>query len=147
MSEPSVPNKYKAPILSLRTRYIKDFSFENPNAPKSLRIAQKDVSVEVITDVEMLNLGNFNYEVALRINCKTTYSNDVLFLVELLTAGVFLIQNFPKDRIESVCNIECPQIIFPFARQVIATITKDGGFKPLVLEPINFYEGFLKGKG
>ena len=61
MSEPSVPNKYKAPILSLRTRYIKDFSFENPNAPKSLRIAQKDVSVEVITDVEMLNLGNFNY--------------------------------------------------------------------------------------
>lgn len=138
MSDAAENGASPAPRLSVRTQYIKDLSFENPNAPNSLRSEQNQPSINVNVDVDARTLGNSNYEVGLRITANATRGETTLFVVELQYAGVFLIQNFPPERLESVCMIECPRIMFPFARRVIAETTRDGGFAPLLLDPINF---------
>ncbi len=138
MSDAAESEPRAAPRLSVRARYIKDLSFENPNAPGSLRSEQNQPAINVDVDVDARALGNANHEVGLRITANATRGDTTLFVVELQYSGVFLIQNFPPERLESVCMIECPRIMFPFARRVIAETTRDGGFAPLLLDPINF---------
>lgn len=138
MSDAAEDGARAAPRLSVRAQYIKDLSFENPNAPSSLRQAQDQPAINVNVDVDARTLGNSNYEVGLRITANASRGDTTLFVVELQYSGVFLIQNFPAERLESVCMIECPRIMFPFARRVIAETTRDGGFAPLLLDPINF---------
>ena len=138
MSDAAESGTRAAPRLSVRAQYIKDLSFENPNAPSSLRSEQSQPAINVNVDVDARTLGNSNYEVGLRITANASRGETTLFVVELQYSGVFLIQNFPPDRLESTCMIECPRIMFPFARRVIAETTRDGGFAPLLLDPINF---------
>ena len=138
MSNAGENDSQAAPRLSVRAQYIKDLSFENPNAPNSLHQAQDQPAINVSVDIDARTLGNANYEVGLRITADASRADTTLFVVELQYSGVFLIQNFPPDRLESVCLIECPRIMFPFARRVIAETTRDGGFAPLLLDPINF---------
>jgi preprotein translocase subunit SecB len=138
MSDAAESGTRAAPRLSVRAQYIKDLSFENPNAPSSLRSEQSQPSINVNVDVDARTLGNSNYEVGLRITANAARGDTTLFVVELQYSGVFLIQNFPPDRLEPTCMIECPRIMFPFARRVIAETTRDGGFAPLLLDPINF---------
>ena len=126
------------PKISVRTQYIKDFAFENPAAPQSLSDTAGAPKIQVNVDVEAKPLGQDHYEVFLRINANGTREETTIFVVELVYAGLFALENFPKDRLEAMCLVECPRILFPFARRVIADATREGGFPPLLLDPIDF---------
>jgi len=126
------------PKVSIRTQYVKDLSFENPLAPENLADNAISPTIQVKVDVKARSLGGNHYETALQINASGKTSGASVFVVELVYAGLFALENIPKDRLETVCLVECPQLLFPFARRVIADATRDGGFPPLLLNPIDF---------
>ena len=143
----NAPAGEPVPKISVRTQYIKDFSFENPAAPKSLSATAGAPKIQVNVDVEAKPLGQDHYEVALRINANGTRDEGAIFVVELVYAGLFALENFPKDRLEGMCLVECPRILFPFARRVIADTTREGGFPPLLLDPIDFGRLYRSNRG
>lgn len=127
-----------APRYSIRAQYVKDFSFENPNAPQSLAPADEKPAISVNVDAGAKPLGSTNFETQLRINAEAKRGDNVLFVVELLYATTINAENFPAERIEPLCLVEVPRVIFPFARRIIAEATREGGFAPLLIDPVNF---------
>lgn len=134
------------PQFSLRAQYIKDFSFENPRAPLSLLPQQEKPAISFNIDINVTRLSDDAFEVALHTVSKAVIQNDTMFLVDLTYAGLFNVQNIPQEQMEPLLFIECPHLIFPFARRVIADATRDGGFPPLLLEPIDFPRLYLARK-
>jgi len=125
------------PQLGVVAQYIKDFSFENPGAPKSLQVqVQPQIGIQI--NVSTSSLSATDYEVALKLEGKAEANGAVLFSFELIFAGVFRIQNVPPETIQPLVMIECPRLLFPFAREIIASATRNGGFPPLLLDPIDF---------
>ena len=125
------------PQLMVLAQYIKDLSFENPNAPRSLgQPAQPQINISV--NVGATPLSATDFEVELRLEGKAEASGSVMFNIELNFAGVFRIQNVPQENINPVVMIECPRLLFPFAREIIANSVRNGGFPPLLLDPIDF---------
>ena len=125
------------PQIGILTQYVKDFSFENPNAPRSMANAQQP-AINVNIGVEASPLSETDIEVTLRLDGKAEAQGMLLFGFELLYAGLFRIQNVPPDSMQPTVMIECPRMLFPFAREIVATATRNGGFPPLLLEPIDF---------
>src|SRR5271167_1196104 len=125
------------PRVGVLTQYVKDFSFENPNAPRSMANAQQP-TISVNIGVEASPLSETDVEVTLRLDGKAESQGMLLFGFELLYAGLFRIQNVPAESMQPTVMIECPRLLFPFAREIIATATRNGGFPPLLLEPIDF---------
>ena len=126
-----------APQIMILAQYVKDFSFENPNAPRSLsQPAQPQINVTV--NVTANPLSDTDVEVELRLEGKAEASGTVMFNVELVFAGAFRIQNVPQENIHPLMLIECPRLLFPFAREIIASAVRNGGFPPLLLDPIDF---------
>jgi preprotein translocase subunit SecB len=126
-----------APQLMVLAQYTKDLSFENPNAPGSLQQTtqpQINISVNVVTSP----LSDTDIEVTLRLEGKAETAGSVMFNIELQYAGVFRIQNVPQEQVQPLVLIECPRLLFPFAREIIATSVRNGGFPPLMLDPIDF---------
>ena len=126
-----------APQLMVLAQYTKDLSFENPNAPGSLQQTtqpQISISVNVVTSP----LSDTDIEVTLRLEGKAETAGSVMFNIELQYAGVFRIQNVPQEQVQPLVLIECPRLLFPFAREIIATSVRNGGFPPLMLDPIDF---------
>ena len=126
-----------APQLMVLAQYTKDLSFENPNAPGSLQQTtqpQISISVNVVTSP----LSDTDIEVTLRLEGKAETAGTVMFNIELQYAGVFRIQNVPHEQVQPLVLIECPRLLFPFAREIIATSVRNGGFPPLMLDPIDF---------
>ncbi len=134
----AAPEGQEGPILSIITQYVKDISFENPNAPASLNPELPQPSVDLGINVQAKALTPENYEVELRIQATAKHEDNTAFIIELVYGGLFLIKNFPAEALEMVCMIECPRLIFPFARRVISDASRDGGFSPLQLDPIDF---------
>jgi len=132
------PNPEKLPQLNVLTQYIKDFSFENPNAPRSLTPQQPPPAINIQINVSVKNLADIDYEVELKIEGKADSSGSVLFGFDLIYAGVFRIQNVPQENIPPLVMIECPRLLFPFAREIVAAAVRDGGFPPLLIDPIDF---------
>ncbi|MGH7115675.1 MAG: protein-export chaperone SecB [Stellaceae bacterium] len=134
---PATPD---GPQLFVNIQYIKDLSFENPRAPQSLiqQTTQPDVAINV--DVKGHNLNSEAYEVVMTINATATVQGEPVFLVELAYAAVVTVRNAPEPMLTSLVLVETPRIIFPFARAVIASATRDGGFPPLMINPIDFAE-------
>ena len=126
------------PQIQILAQYVKDLSFENPNAPQSLAAGTEQPRIEVSVDVGARGLGQDRYEVELRITAKASRGEMRAFVAEVLYAGLFALRNIPEEAIRLVCLIECPRLIFPFARRILADATRDGGFPPLLLEPIDF---------
>ncbi len=126
------------PLVTVRTQYIKDLSFENPGAPRSLADSETPPNIQVNVDVEAKPFPQNHYEVALHITATAKREEASLFMIELVFAGLFALENIPRDRIENVCLVECPRLLFPFARRIIADNTREGGFPPLLLDPIDF---------
>jgi preprotein translocase subunit SecB len=126
------------PALSVIGQYVKDFSFENPSAPQSLapNATQPGISIQINVGVSQLALTD--YEVAITLEGKAERSGTVLFAFELIFAGMFRIQNVPQEHLQPVLLIECPRLLFPFAREIIATAVRNGGFAPLLLDPVDF---------
>ena len=125
------------PRLTIQTQYIKDLSFENPRAPLTLTQNQRpEISVRVDTRAQPLQ--DDRYEVAIQLNIDAKAGDEAVFVLELSYAGVFHLQNIPKDSLQPLLLVECPRLIFPFARRIVADATRDGGFPPLMLDPIDF---------
>lgn len=127
-----------APQAGILAQYVKDLSFENPNAPTSLQM-QGQPKIEINVNVNARAGGQDMYEVELKIDAIARAPDDKLaFQVELLYAGLFRLSGAPQEAIEPFLIVEAPRILFPFARRVIADAVRDGGFPPLMLEPIDF---------
>lgn len=131
----------KQPRYRINLQYVKDLSFENPNAPRSLvASAQTRPDINVSVNVTAQSLGGNVFETILQIAAQAKTEDNSAFLCELSYAGVFTLDNFPENQVQPFLLIEAPRILFPFARRIIADATRDGGFPPLMLEPIDFVQ-------
>jgi preprotein translocase subunit SecB len=130
----------QAQQLIVNAQYIKDFSFENPRAPQSLMQQAAPPAVEINVDVKAQNLGPDTFEVVLTINASAKIEADPLFLLELSYGAIVTVRNAPQDALPMLVLVETPRLIFPFARNIVAEVTRDGGFPPLMINPIDFAE-------
>ena len=131
--------------MQINAQYIKDFSFENPNSPGSLQ-PKTEPSVEVNVDVQAVSLSDHVYEVSLTTSITGRDETQTLFIIELVYAGIFTFQAESDDNIQPGLLIDCPQLLFPFARSIISSVTQNGGFPPLLLQPVNFAQLYLDSK-
>src|SRR5690349_15049804 len=135
---PTPQPQQQAPQLNVLGQYIKDFSFENPNAPRSLAPSQTQPAINIQINVGVGQMAPTDFEVTLAIEGKAENSGSVMFAFDLTFAGVFRIQNVPQEHVQPIVMIECPRLLFPFAREIIATAVRNGGFAPLLLDPVDF---------
>lgn len=126
------------PSMRILGQYLKDLSFENPNAPHSLAPQQSQPDINIAVNVNARNINANDLEVELHLDAKATTQGKVVFAAELLYAGTFRLENFPANVMHAAALIECPRMLFPFARQILADATRNGGFPPLMLDPIDF---------
>ncbi len=127
-----------APSLNALAQYAKDFSFENPNAPRSLTPQQQQPQISIQVNVDAKQMADNDFEVGLTLEGDAKIGSEVLFAFELTYAGVFRVRNIPQDQLHPVVMIECPRLLFPFARQMVADAVRNGGFPPLYIDPIDF---------
>jgi preprotein translocase subunit SecB len=132
------PEAAPPPQLNVLAQYTKDLSFENPNAPSTLGPQQTQPAIGIQINVTANNLAENEFEVILAIEGKADIAGKVMFSFDLAYAGVFRIANVPKENLHPLIMIECPRLLFPFAREIIATSVRDGGFPPLMLDPVDF---------
>jgi preprotein translocase subunit SecB len=132
------PEAGPPPQLNVLAQYTKDLSFENPNAPGSLAPQAQQPQINIQINVGANNLAENEYEVALSVEGKAEAAGKLMFSFELVYAGVFRIVNVPQENLHPLVMIECPRLLFPFAREIIATSVRDGGFPPLMLDPVDF---------
>jgi len=126
------------PQLGILMQYVKDFSFENPNAPRSMAPSTQQPTININIAVDAAPLTETDFEVTLRLDGKAEAQGMLLFGFELIYCGVFRVLNIPAESLQPTVMIECPRLLFPFAREIIATTTRNGGFLPLLLEPVDF---------
>jgi len=137
------------PEFRMQKMFIKDLSFENPNAPEVYITPQKsEPKVELNLNLNHKALENDHYEVTLQIYAKVATKDEekVLFILEIEHSGIFLIRNVPQEHIEMVLGVDCPTLLFPFTRQIVSQVTVDGGFSPFLMEPVNFMALFQNAK-
>lgn len=131
-------NNQEAPHIAVNAQYIKDFSFESPGAPTSL-VNVKNPQIDLSLDLNITKLTEENFfEVEIAIEAKASHEKQTLFMADLKYAGVFHLINIADDQQQALLAIHCPAMIFPFARKIIADVTQDGGFQPLMIDPIDF---------
>jgi preprotein translocase subunit SecB len=126
------------PQFNVLVQYTKDFSFENPNSPNSLAAQEQQPTINIQINVTANAIAENDYEVALSIEGKAENNSTLLFGFELVYAGVFRIQNVPQESMHPFIMIECPRLLFPFAREIVASSVRAGGFPPLMLDPVDF---------
>ena len=127
-----------APRLSILTQYVKDLSFENPRAPYGLQPGQARPEIQIQVDVRATQVAEGQYEVVVELNADAKAGEQQVFLVELAYGGLFQVANIPQESLQPVLLVECPRLLFPFARRIVADCTRDGGFPPLMVDPIDF---------
>jgi preprotein translocase subunit SecB len=132
------PAEDQQPQLTVVAQYIKDFSFENPNAPQSLAPKQEAPQISIQINVNATPLSETDIEVVLSLQGKAEAAGSLLFGFELAFGGVFRIRNVPQESMNALVLIECPRLLFPFAREIVATSVRNGGFPPLLLDPVDF---------
>ena len=138
MSEATKPQQTNVASLIVNAQYIKDLSFEIPGAPRifaELANAQTELNIQVNLASEPLQ--EKTYEVVLRITVEAKGAGKTAFIAELAYAGVFTVDVAP-EHLEPVLLVECPRLLFPFARATLAEITREGGFPPVILQPMDF---------
>lgn len=130
----------EAPPIVINGQYTKDLSFEAPSTPEIFQILQEDgvqPDIKIKVDVKTTPVVDAMYEVTLDFKATCKAKDKVAFIVELVYGGVFTV-NVPAEHLQPVLLIECPRLLFPFARNILADTTRDGGFPPLMLGPIDF---------
>lgn len=142
-SQPSQPQapaqpQAKGPTMNVLAQYIKDFSFENPNAPRTLGQQPQAPTISININVNPKQLTNTDFEVELKLEGKAEVSGTTLFGFDLTYGGVFRLQNIPQENLGPLVMIECPRLLFPFAREIVAKAVTGGGFPPLMLDPVDF---------
>ena len=126
------------PGIHVLGQYTKDLSFENPGAPGSLRPNETPPKLDVNVNVNARPRSETEFEVELKIEAKAMRGDDALFIVEVTYGGVFQVRNVPQEHIQPLLLIECPRLLFPFSRQIVAEATRQGGFPPLMIDPVDF---------
>lgn len=134
---PAINGADTQPQVGILAQYVKDLSFENPNAPRAFQ-TQGQPQIEINVNVQARRAGEDMYEVDLKIEANAKAEGQTSFIVDLLYGGLFGLRNVPEEALEPFLIVEAPRILFPFARRIIADATRDGGFPPLLLEPIDF---------
>ena len=137
-SSPTDDTANVARQIIVHAQYVKDLSFENPNAPRVLIEGAGQPDVEITVNVGAQLIGENQYEVTLNLAAKATAKDSVLFLVDLTYAGLVSPEGTPADEINPLIMIEAPRLLFPFARAIISDATRDGGFMPLNIQPVDF---------
>jgi len=148
-SEPSAPAEQtpQMPPLVVNVQYIKDLSFEVPHAPEVYATLRTQPAVNINLDVQGRALqdgqGVFEVVLSIKVEAREPTQNGggegrPVFIVDLQYAGVFTISNVPQNAVEPLLLIECPRLLFPFARNVLSDVTREGGFPPVLLQPIDF---------
>lgn len=127
-----------APQLNVIVQFMRDFSFENPRAPGSLAEQNESPNISIQVNVNAEKLSDTDFEVCLHIEGSAGEGAKTLFKFELEYGGVFSLQNIPEDELQPIVLIECPRLLFPFARQIIAEGVRNGGYPPLYIDPIDF---------
>jgi preprotein translocase subunit SecB len=135
--------------LTIDRQYIKDLSFENPNAPQIYdAIADQRPQLSISLDVTPFAIADRRYEIVLSIRARATRPDDsIAFLIDLHYAGLAAVgHEVPEAEVEPLLLIEAPRYLFPFARGILATVVRDGGYAPLVVNPIDFETFYKKNK-
>lgn len=141
MAENTENGNAPKPEFRMMKMYIKDLSFENPNAPGVFTNNQKmDPAVEVNLQLNNKQIDESHWEVALQITAKVSSKEDekVLFILEIEHAAAFMLRNIPEEHMPMLLGVDCPTLLFPFTRQVVSQVSIDGGFVPFLMEPVNF---------
>lgn len=126
-----------APAIGLISQYVKDMSFENPNAPACYQWTSQP-QIDVQFNIGSVVVGDGVHETAIKIDITAKHDEGDAFVIDLTYAGLFGVRNVPEEQVHAFMLGEAPAILFPFARRVIADAVRDGGFMPLLLEPIDF---------
>lgn len=127
----------EAPVFGIEKLYVKDLSVEVPNAP-AIFLEREAPQVEVQLNTQGSGLGEGAYEVVLTVTVTAKLGDKTVFLVEVGQAGIFRIVNVPEEQIEPLIAVACPNLLFPYAREVVSDATTRAGFSPIVLQPVNF---------
>ena len=136
-------NSLQSPLIQINAQYIKDLSFESPRAPMVLQ-EQAQPAIEVSVDVKAHRLAEKSFEVVLSASADAKADSGQVFLVELTYAGVFTLDGVTEQQVAQILLVECPRLLFPFARAIIADATRDGGFPPLMIQPVDFARLFAE---
>ncbi|MGF7150897.1 preprotein translocase subunit SecB [Sphingomonas zeicaulis] len=142
-TEPQSNGADTTPQVGVISQYVKDLSFENPNSPAVYQW-QGQPRIDVQFNIGSQAVADDVFEVVLKIEVRADTDNGVAFLVDLSYAGLFGLRNIPADQLQPFLLAEAPRIIFPFARRILADTVRDGGFPPLMLEPIDFTGLYLQ---
>lgn len=140
-------NQQKIPVFRMQKMYIKDLSFENPNAPQIFLPQGQEAKVDFNLQLGSKKVDNEHYEVTISITAKILdqkADDAVMFVIELEHAAVFLLKDIPAEHIQRVLAVDCPLMLFPFTRQIASQLSVDGGFMPFLMEPINFLSLYEK---
>jgi preprotein translocase subunit SecB len=132
-----------APQVGMISQYVKDLSFENPNAPAVYQW-QTQPQIEVQFNIGTNQLAEDVFEVALKIEVIARADSNTAFAVDLLYAGLFAMRNLPAEQLQPFLLAEAPRLLFPFARRVVSDAIRDGGFPPLLLDPIDFGQLYME---
>lgn len=132
----------QGPMLRVLAQYTKDSSFENPNAPDSLRAGLDAPEININIEIGRQMLDDDSVEVTLMLRTDARRGDKVAFIAELEYAGLFAFQGVGIEEIQPLIMIECPRLLFPFARQIMAEMTQNGGYPPIMLEPPDFASMF-----
>lgn len=141
MADDNVTEKKEAdavPRFVIKGQYIKDLSFENPHAPHTLLKPEDKPRLEVSVALKAQRFNDEHFEVTLNIITHCMGKENILFLAEIDYAAIVQLINVPEENMEPILFIECATVLFPFARRVLADITRDGGFQPMMLDPVDF---------
>ncbi|MGB5277430.1 MAG: protein-export chaperone SecB [Gammaproteobacteria bacterium] len=130
--------------FAIQKIYLKDVSFESPNAPAVFTEGEWKPEVNIQLNSSNKSLGQDTYEVDLKITVTTKHSDKTAFLVELTQSGIFTVAGFAQENLKGMLAAFCPETLFPFAREAIAELVGKGGFPPLLLSPVNFNALYLQ---
>jgi len=136
-TEPQPNGNDTSPQIGLISQYIKDLSFENPNAPAVFQWTSQP-NIDIQFNIGATQLAEDVHEVVLKIDVKAVAEEGTAFQVELAYGALFGMRNVPEDQVQPFLLAEAPRLVFPFARRVLADVVRDGGFPPLLIDPIDF---------
>jgi preprotein translocase subunit SecB len=134
------------PQIGLIAQYVKDLSFENPNSPAVYQW-QEQPQIDINFNISNNQIAEDVFEIALKVTASAASDQGTAFAVELVFAGLFGIRNVPEDQMRPFLYAEAPRLLFPFARRILADAVQDGGFQPLLLDPIDFGALYMQQQG
>jgi preprotein translocase subunit SecB len=144
---PAAPPQAAQLQVRIAGQYIKDLSFENPNIGKLISSQPENPNLDVEINVDVGELGANLYESAISFKARATSKDTVIYDLEIVFGGAFHIENAPPQALEAMLFVNCPSLLFPFLRRLVADLTREGGFPPLLLDPVDFGGLYMRKKG